>query len=177
MGRELVTNLSDLSVISGTPDGRRREMTSRSHFLTSTHTHNKVNVYQFINTKPLFILSNIWRWLHVIETTQKVYILIHNNAIKFVYLYFIHKSTRSQKGSLNFSIYMRCCLKTCPVLWPAQLFSLILGHISGCNPWNSLPSGVASDLQNSALLVSCFPLKGSLASWRASTFSAVELFL
>lgn len=56
MGRELVTNLSDLSVISGTPDGRRREMTSRSHFLTSTHTHNKVNVYQFINTKPLFYI-------------------------------------------------------------------------------------------------------------------------
>lgn len=58
----------------------------------------------------------------MIETTQKVYIVTHNNHIKSVYLYFIHMSTRSQKGSLNCSIRMQCCPKTCTVLWPAQLF-------------------------------------------------------
>lgn len=52
------------------------------------------------------------------ETTQKVYIVIHNNPKKPVYLYFIHMSTKSQNGSLNCAICMPCCRPTCTMLWP-----------------------------------------------------------
>lgn len=54
----LVTKPGDLSLISGTHGGRRRELTPKNYLLTSTHTmiHTHVHVHSYIH-------------IHVIKTS------------------------------------------------------------------------------------------------------------